>query len=211
MNRAARVSSVAFGGQVVMSINVLDQIRNEDSLLNRCCISDLGSFKLKGKEVVFCPFCFFCSFLLLSPGLADETQIFQVLPATLSERSFLGNNELLEEKKNLDAQLKELQTQNEELRTRLNVMGAELSNSMNASKVLLGEIHSASSQHEISRTSLREWENRLLHLLKEQEKSARDVEAEKETSMQLAKKTSDLHDEEISALTIKYVVVFSWL
>lgn len=136
VNRAARVESVAAGGQVVMSSSVLEEMGGPNAVLAGMTVSDLGSFKLK--------------------GLNDETHILQIMPVSLAERSFVQATEQPAGKK-MEDQLKALQNQNDELRNRLEVMGAEIASSMQASKALLGEIHAAGDH----KMSLKEVEQRM--------------------------------------------------
>ena len=67
VNKSARISSIATGGQVVFSTSVYDKCRkelDESGAVSR----DLGHFELK--------------------GISGKTQVFEVLPSELKERSF---------------------------------------------------------------------------------------------------------------------------
>lgn len=128
VNRAARVESVAHGGQIVMSSDVHDRVLDalRDSRWNPE-VRDLGSFELK--------------------GLNDPTHIYQLLPSSLVERKFEAvvtkEAELAEEKKKLEEQLAELQKKNNELSEKLVGIDAEVKGQMDQAQRLLEEVQSA--------------------------------------------------------------------
>lgn len=96
VNRSARVESVAHGGQIVISQDVLKAIEKDLSALNDPAISPLGRFKLK--------------------GIDDEMELFQILPFHLTDREFpKASPPSIEEKKTLQDQIKVLQEENMKL------------------------------------------------------------------------------------------------
>jgi class 3 adenylate cyclase len=128
VNRAARVESVAHGGQIVMSNDVYDRVIVQlQSTKQIPEVIDLGTFELK--------------------GLQDPTHILQVLPVSLIERKFEAivtkEKELAAEKKKLEDQLQEMQEKNQVLAQRLSGLNSEVKSQMSEAENLLKDVQEA--------------------------------------------------------------------
>lgn len=134
VNKAARVTSMAAGGQVLISSDMWEVIKSEvlDVHLD---VKDLGSFVLK--------------------GLQDKTDIMQVLPIELAEREFPNPIHNFQSNE-MEAQLQTLLRENQELKSKLINLEKELNQISSFSLELEKRYNREKLSKEISTGSLKE-------------------------------------------------------
>jgi class 3 adenylate cyclase len=161
VNRAARVESVAYGGQIVMSSDVYDRVVVQlQSISHIPEIIDLGTFELK--------------------GLQDPTRIFQILPVSLTERKFgavvTKDAELAAEKKKLEDQLQELQEKSQVLAQRLLSLKNEVKSQMSEAEQLLKDLQEARLLGAPPAEMVALLKNQLMRLLEGQSATSRELD-----------------------------------
>lgn len=108
VNRSARVEGVAHGGQIVLSSDVWEEVKDKTREFDDPEVTLLGDFKLKGLET--------------------ETRLYQLLPPELTGRKFPKEEKPEDERekkfKTLEQELEELKKENEALGSQFNAMRA---------------------------------------------------------------------------------------
>lgn len=176
VNRAARVESVASGGQIVMSGDVYEKVKSELPKLSWApVVLDLGDFELK--------------------GLADATHIWQVLPLSLSERKFEAvvskEQELQEEKKKLQEQLFQLQKKNELLADELKTIETEVHSQLDSAQRLLVSVQEAQAQSVEPDANIVQGLRGQMEYLRRQTTRIAELQKEQSLNSQILKETKE--------------------
>jgi hypothetical protein len=173
VNRAARIANLGHGGQTVVSSDtceLLPELLNDPESL-RVTVQDMGTFSgLK--------------------GLNEQLHVYSVLPIALQDRSFAPAN--IEDKKNLELELKTLKERNDHLMHKLATMDAEVQEGALLSKKVLDDILMtwAGSQSAPPRDVLCLFESQLQDLGKQQERAAYKLKKTRRENSDLARRAA---------------------
>lgn len=132
VNRSARVEGTAHGGQIVISGDVYDIIQTsvESEDIDNIEVQDMGSHRLK--------------------GLQTDTQLYQILPSSLTKRIFpkYGEKSEIEEspQSNLQCEMDKLAKENEELKEKMEIMEGEVKEAMQKAEALSQWLEDMQSQ-----------------------------------------------------------------
>lgn len=108
VNRSARVEGTACGGQIVVSGDVWNEIKQNLKEVGSLVYKFMGEHKLKGLETT--------------------TALYEILPGSLQERNFpiYGVTQIHQENKKLDQELEKIKQENMELQNKLHGLQTEL-------------------------------------------------------------------------------------